>query len=49
MKKYKNEIKSYKEMLNYIDEFVNITKYDTDENSKIKIIKFIIKSHNFVS
>ena len=49
MKKYKNEIKSYKELLNYIDEFVNITKYDTDENSKIKIIKFIIKSHNFVS
>ena len=47
--KYKNEIKCYKDILLYQKDFVNISKYDTDENSKIKIIKFIIKSHNFVS
>ena len=47
--KYKKDIKCYKDLLNYQNEFNNISKYDTDENSKIKIIKFIIKSHNFVS
>ena len=47
--KYKKDIKYYKDLLNYQNEFNNISKYDTDENSKIKIIKFIIKSHNFVS
>ena len=47
--KYKKEIKCYKDILLYQKDFVNISKYDTDENSKIKIIKFIIKSHNFVS
>ena len=47
--KYKKEIKCYKDLLLYQKDFVNISKYDTDENSKIKLIKFIIKSHNFVS
>ena len=47
--KYKKEIKCYKDILLYQNDFINISKYDTDENSKIKIIKFIIKSHNFVS
>ena len=47
--KYKKDIKYYKDLLNYQNEFNNISKYDTDENSKIKIIKFINKSHNFVS
>ena len=47
--KYKKDIKCYKDILNYQNEFNNISKYDTDENSKIKIIKFINKSHNFVS
>jgi len=47
--KYKNEIKCYKDILLYQKDFVNISKYDSDENSKIKLIKFIIKSHNFVS
>ena len=47
--KYKKEIKCYKDILLYQKDFVNISKYDTDENSKIKIFKFIIKSHNFVS
>ena len=46
---YKKEISCYKDLLLYQKDFVNISKYDTDENSKIKIIKFIIKSHNFVS
>ena len=49
MIKYKKEISCYKDLLLYQKDFVNISKYDTDENSKIKIIKFIIKSHNFVS
>ena len=49
MTKYKKEIICYKDLLLYQKDFVNISKYDTDENSKIKIIKFIIKSHNFVS
>ena len=47
--KYKKEIKCYKDLLLYQKDFVNISRYDTDENSKIKLIKFIIKSHNFVS
>ena len=49
IEKYKNEIKCYKDILIYVKDFVNISKYDTDDNSKIKIIKFILKSHNFVS
>ena len=49
MIKYKKEISCYKDLLLYQKDFVNISKYDTDENSKIKIIKFIIKSDNFVS
>ena len=49
IQKYKNEIKCYKDILIYVKDFVNIPKYDTDDNSKIKIIKFILKSHNFVS
>ena len=49
MKKYKNEIKCYKDLLLYLKDSSDFFKYDTDENSKIKIIKFIIKSHNFIS
>ena len=49
LKKYKNDIKCYKDILKYQNDFKNISIYDTDENSKIKIIKFIIKSDNFVS
>ena len=49
LKKYKNDIKCYKDILKYQNVFKNISIYDTDENSKIKIIKFIIKSDNFVS
>ena len=49
MKKYKNGIKCYKDLLLYLKDSSDFFKYDTDENSKIKIIKFIIKSHNFIS
>ena len=36
--KYKKEIKCYKDLLLYQKDFVNISRYDTDENSKIKLI-----------
>ena len=49
MKKFKKEIKCYKDLLLYLKDSSDFFKYDTDENSKIKIIKFIIKSHNFIS
>ena len=49
MKRFKKEIKCYKDLLIYLKESSEVFKYDTDENSKIKIIKFIIKSHNFIS
>ena len=48
MKKYKNEIKSYINLLNYEKEFINISQYDTDDNSKIKIFRFIKKSTNII-
>ena len=48
MKKYKKEIKSYIDLMNYEKEFNNISQYDTDENSKIKIINFIKKSKNII-
>ena len=49
MKRFKKEIKCYKDLLIYLKESSEVFKYDTEENSKIKIIKFIIKSHNFIS
>ena len=49
MKRFQKEIKCYKDLLIYLKESSEVFKYDTEENSKIKIIKFIIKSHNFIS
>ncbi len=45
MKKYKNEIKTYNDILKYENEFVCISQYDNDDNSKEIIIKFINKAH----
>ena len=48
MNRHKDEIKSYIKLLDYEDEFVNISQYDTEQNSKVKIINFIKKSKNIV-
>ena len=48
MKKYKIEINSYINLLDYENEFNNITQCDTDEDSKIKVINFIKKSKNII-
>ena len=49
MKKYKKEIKSYDDILKYEKEFVHISQYDNDFNSKEKIIKFIKKTHKYTN
>ena len=49
MNKYKNEIKTYNDILKYEKEFVAISQYDNDENSKEKIIKFINKAHKYTN
>ena len=49
MNKYKNEIKTYNDILKYEKEFVGISQYDNDENSKEKIIKFINKAHKYTN
>ena len=41
MKKHKKKIKSYIDLLDYEKDFVNISQFDTDKNSKMKIINFI--------
>ena len=48
MNRHKDEIKSYIKLLDYEDEFINISQYDTEQNSKIKIINFIKKSKNII-
>ena len=48
MKKYKNNIISYSNLMDYENEFINLSQFDTDENSKIKIFNFIRKSKNIV-
>ena len=48
MRKYKNKINSYINLLDYENEFNNISQCDTDENSKIKVINFIKKSKNII-
>ena len=48
MEKHKKEIKSYIKLLDYIDECNNISQFDIDENSKIKLINFIKKSRNII-
>ena len=48
MKKYKNKIKGYINLLDYENEFVNISQFDSDDNSKIKIIKFLKKARNII-
>jgi hypothetical protein len=48
MKKYEKIIKSYANLIDYENEFVNISQYDTDDNSKNKIINFIKKSRNII-
>ena len=47
MKKYKNNIKSYNNILDYEKEFINITPCDNDFNSKNKIINFIKQSNKY--
>ena len=48
MKKYKNKIKGYINLLDYENEFVNISQFDSDDNSKIKIINFLKKARNII-
>ena len=43
MKKHKNNIKKYEDLYQYLNEFVNISEYDNEEDAKMKIIDFIEK------
>ena len=46
MKKHKNNIKKYEDLYQYLNEFVNISEYDKEEDAKMKIINFIEKMKN---
>ena len=41
MKKYKNNVKGYNDLIDYIGEFSGISQFDTDENNKMKVLRFI--------
>ena len=47
MNKHKKEIKGYIDLLDYEKEFKNISQFDSDEFSKIKIVLFIRKIIDF--